>query len=262
VTAGLGGRLRLSISGGAPLSFPIARFFIGLGLNILQGYGLTETSPVISFNATDDNIPDTVGKTLPGVESTIAADGELLVRGPSIMLGYWHNKDATNTAIDSNGYFHTGDIVQLKENGHLTITGRIKEILVLSTGEKVPPQDIELAIAANPLFEQTMAVGEGRPYLAALVVLNRLLWKKLAAGHGIHADQLESLVGRRVEAILLSEIARQTTRFPAYVQIRRVYASFSSWTAQDGLITTTMKLRRMEILEKFKQEVDILYKGH
>jgi long-chain acyl-CoA synthetase len=262
VTAVFGGRLRLSISGGAPLSLLFARVFIGLGLNILQGYGLTETSPVISFNTTDDNIPATVGKPLPGVESAIAADGELLVRGPNIMLGYWRNQDATNAAIDSNGYFHTGDIAQLKESGHLTIVGRIKEILVLSTGEKVPPQDIELAIAANPLFEQVMVVGEGRPYLAALVVLNRLLWQKLAAGHGLDTDQVEFVTGKHVEAILLSEIARLTTRFPAYAQIRRVYASLYAWKTQEGLITTTIKLRRMEILGKFRKEVELLYKGH
>ena len=155
------------------LGASIARVFIGLGLNLLQGYGLTETSPVISVNTTKDNIPTTVGRPLPGVESSIAANGELLVRGPSVMLGYWRNGRATEAAIDPEGYFHTGDVARKDDGGHLTIVGRIKEILVLSTGEKVSPEDLELAIAVNPLFEQVMVVGEGRPYLAALVVLNR-----------------------------------------------------------------------------------------
>ncbi|HTY61886.1 MAG TPA: long-chain fatty acid--CoA ligase [Acidobacteriota bacterium] len=262
LTSGLGGRLRLSISGGAPLAFPIARVFIGLGLNLLQGYGLTETSPVISFNTSGDNIPTTVGCPLPGVESAIAADGELLVRGPSVMLGYWRNGTATEAVIDSEGYFHTGDLARRDEGGHLTIVGRIKEILVLSTGEKISPGDLELAIAVNPLFEQVMVVGEGRPYLVALVVLNRRRWESLAADHGIAFEHLDLLDDEKVERILLSEIARQVHHFQRYAQIRRVHASFTPWSAKEGLITHTLKLRRKELLARFIQEVASLFKGH
>jgi long-chain acyl-CoA synthetase len=260
--AGFGGRLRLSISGGASLAHPIARIFIGLGLNLLQGYGLTETSPVISVNTTYDNIPTSVGRSIPGVETAVAATGELLIKGPNVMLGYWRNREATNTVIDHDGWFHTGDLAQIDEEGHITIAGRLKEIIVLSTGEKVSPADLELAIAVNPLFEQVMVVGEGRPYLAALIVLNRAQWEKLAASHGMSLEKSELLFSTPVENLLLSEIAHCIARFPAYAQIRRVYATLTPWGMQDGLITATLKLRREELLAKFKQELESLFKGH
>jgi long-chain acyl-CoA synthetase len=262
VMAGFGGRLRLSISGGAPLALPIARVFIALGLNLLQGYGQTEASPVIAVNAMKDNIPTTVGRPLPGVETAIADDGELLVKGPNVMLGYWQSRRATEAAINPEGYLHTGDVARMDESGRLIILGRLKEIIVLSTGEKVPPEGIEMAIAVNPLFEQVMVTGEGRPYLAALVVLNRLRWEKLAAGHGLASDQPGLLADDRVQGILLSEIAKRMTRFPGYAQIRRVYATLIPWTAQDGSITNSLKLRRKEILAKFEPEMESLFKRH
>ena len=257
-----GGRLRLSISGGAPLEPSIARFFIGLGLNFLQGYGLTETSPVISVNTPNDNIPSTVGRPIPGVQTISAPDGELLVKGPSLMLGYWQDREATDAAIDADGYFHTGDIARVDNGGRLTIVGRKKEIIVLSNGEKVSPGDIELALAVNPLFDQVMIVGEGKPYLAALVVLNRPQWEKLANMHGIPPDKQNMLSGDRVEKILLPEIARMITRFPGYAQVRRLHATFSPWKIQDGLITNSLKLRRVKMLERFEREVESLYRGH
>jgi long-chain acyl-CoA synthetase len=258
----LGGRLRLSISGGAPLSFSIARIFIGLRLNLLQGYGMTETSPVISVNTTRDNDPLTVGRPVQWLESAIAADGELLVRGPNIMMGYWRDGDATDAVIDEEEFLHTGDVARMDKNGHLAIVGRKKEIIVLSNGEKVPPEDLELAIAVNPLFEQVMVVGEGRPYLAALVVLNRRRWEKLAQKHSVPSDRHEVLSGEDAENILLEEIARMITRFPGYARIRRIHASLSLWKMQDGLITSTLKLRRKQLLEKFSEEVERLYEGH
>jgi long-chain acyl-CoA synthetase len=262
LASGFGGRLRVSISGGAPMAFPITRVFIGLGLNLLQGYGLTETSPVISFNTTDDNVPGTVGRPLPGVEPAIAANGELLVRGPNIMLGYWQSAQATSAAIDSNGFFHTGDLARMDENGHITISGRLKEIIVLSTGEKVSPENLETAIAVDPLFEQVMVVGEGRPYLAALVVLNRPRWEKLVAEEGIVLDPLDSPANDRIERILLPRMARRLTRFPQHAQIRRVHPTLVPWRTQEGLLTTTLKLRRKELLSRFQSEVESLFKGH
>lgn len=261
VLAGLGGRVRVALSGGAPLAPPIARVFIGLGLNLLQGYGLTETSPVISVNTSEKNFPATVGRPYPGVEVKLA-NGELLVRGPSVMLGYWRNREATGAAIDRGGWFHTGDLARIDGTGRITITGRLKEIIVLSTGEKVPPEDLELAIAVNPLFEQVMVVGEGRPYLSALAVLNERQWKKLAARLAIPPDQAGLLAGDRVEQALLAEIARRIARFPGYARIRRVHATLSPWTVQEGLITATLKLRRRQLLEKFAAEVEALYAGH
>ena len=262
VMAGLGGRLRLAISGGAPLAPPITRVFIGLGLNLLQGYGLTETSPVISVNTTGDNRPSTVGLPYPDVDVRTAADGELLVRGPNVMLGYWHDDAATGAAIDREGWFHTGDLARIEVSGHITITGRLKEIIVLSTGEKVPPMDLELAITVNPLFEQVMVVGEGKPYLSALLVLNDRQWQKLAGRLGIPADRTDLLGEGRVEQALLAEIARRIARFPGYAQIRRAHATLSPWTVQEGMITATLKLRRKALLARFGREVEALYAGH
>jgi long-chain acyl-CoA synthetase len=263
LTNAFGGRLRLSISGGAPIAFPVARILIALGLNLLQGYGMTETSPVVSVNTPNCNDPVTAGRPLPGIETSIAANGELLVRGPNVMLGYWQNREATGAAIDSRGWLHTGDVAEMDGEGRLKIVGRIKEIIVLSTGEKISPGDLELAIAANPLFEQVMVVGEGRPYMAALVVLSSLEWERLGADKNLTSDRREQLLSDKgVEHILLSEIARMTQHFPEYAQIRRVHASFHPWRIRDGLITSTLKLRRKELLERFKTEVDSLYDGH
>lgn len=262
LTGAFGSRLRLSISGGAPMAFSIARVFIGLGLNFLQGYGLTETSPVISVNTAMDNDPATVGRPLPGIEPLIAPEGELLVRGPSVMLGYWQDRDATEAAVDAKGFLHTGDLAQMDAGGRIRIIGRIKEILVLSNGEKIPPRDLELAITTNPLFEQAMIVGEGRPYPAALVVLNSSEWERLAAAEGLPPHHPDILSDKRVESLLLLEIARLTDHFPGYAQIRRVHASLNPWRMRDGLITNTLKLRREKLLERFKPEVDSLFEGH
>jgi long-chain acyl-CoA synthetase len=262
VTSAFGGRLRLSISGGAPMPLRSARLFIGLGLNFLQGYGLTEAGPVISVNTEKNNDPETVGQPLPGVECRIAPDGELFVRGPNVMLGYWRDRDTTAAAFDPEGCLRTGDMVRLDARGRIRIVGRIKEILVLSNGEKIPPGDLEMAITANPLFEQAMIVGEGKPYLAALVVLNIPEWGKLAGVKGWQADRPDILSDERVEGHLLSEIARMIGRFPGYAQIRRVHASLNPWRRRDGLITNTLKLRRKKLLDRFRQEVESLYGGH
>jgi long-chain acyl-CoA synthetase len=262
VMTGLGGRVRLAISGGAPLSPSIARVFIGLGLNLLQGYGLTETSPVISVNTSEDNLPATVGRPYPGVEVKCADNEELLVRGPTVMLGYWQNDAATKAAIDRDGWFHTGDLARIDASGHITITSRLKEIIVLSTGEKVPPEDLELAITVNPLFEQAMVVGEGKPYLAVLVVLNDRQWTKLAGRLGISPERTDLVTDDRVEQALLAEITRRIARFPGYAQVRRVHATLTLWTVQEGLITATLKLRRKELLARFGREIEVLYAGH
>ncbi|MEJ2111767.1 MAG: long-chain fatty acid--CoA ligase [Acidobacteriota bacterium] len=254
-----GNRLRMSISGGAPIGLSIARVFIGLGLNFLQGYGLTETSPVVAVNAAEDNDPSTVGPPLPGVEVTFAENGELLVRGPNVMLGYWKNREATESVIDSEGYFHTGDVAEQGAAGHLKIVGRTKEIIVLSNGEKIPPGDLELAITESPLFEQAMVLGEGRPYLAALVVLDKVEWEKLASEKGLRPD---APADQRGEQVLLKKIARTIHRFPGYAQIRRIHATLDPWSMQDGLVTTSLKLRRKEILKRFEKEVESLFQGH
>ena len=167
----LGGRVRLAISGGAALNASISHAFIGLGVPICQGYGLTEAAPIVSANTIGRNEPASIGMPLPGVEVRLGENSVLQARGPNVMLGYWNNPDATAKVKDAEGWLDTGDQAKWKD-GFLYITGRIKEILVLGNGEKVPPVDMELAILLDPLFEQAMVIGEGKPYLTALVVLN------------------------------------------------------------------------------------------
>jgi len=262
ILAALGGRLRLTISGGAPLSPEIGRFFISLGLSLLQGYGLTETSPVVSVNAEADNRPESVGQPLPGVEAAIGADSELLVRGANVMSGYWRNPEATAAAIDRQGWLHTGDQARIAASGHIIITGRLKEIIVLANGEKVAPAEIEMALSADRLFEQTLVVGEGRPYLGALLVLNEAEWSTLADRLGVDASLDAVFESEAVEQALLERLAPNLAHFPGYARIRRVRAGLKSWNVQDGLMTATLKLRRKQLLERYAVEIESMYAGH
>ncbi len=260
--ARLGGRLKVAVSGGAPLTPDIARTFIGLGVPILQGYGLTETSPVISANTLEDNVPESVGKTVPGVEVKIAANEELWARGPNVMLGYWNNREATERVLDTEGWLHTGDKARIDEAGHIYITGRLKEIIVLSNGEKVSPADMEMAIAMDPLVEQVMVIGEGRPYLSTLIVLEGEAWGALARSLGVDAKDEQALTDQRVQEAVLGRIAEQVKLFPGYCQVRRAYLTLDPWTIENGLLTPTMKLKRNKVLEALAEPVEELYVGH
>lgn len=254
----LGGRLRMAVSGGAPLSPEIAQVFIGLGIPILQGYGLTETSPVISVNSLGDNDPASVGIPLRGTEVRIGADDELQVKGPGVMLGYWNNHAATAQMIDSDGWLQTGDQARL-ENNHIYITGRIKDILVLSNGEKVPPSDMELAIALDPLVEQVMVVGEGKPYLSAVVVLDGDHWPGLAQSCGVDPMDAATLQHPKVISKVLKQIKTSLKNFPGYAKIRRVILTLEPWTVDNELLTPTLKVKRPKVIERFKTEIDVMY---
>ncbi len=257
VRAKLGGRLRIIISGGAPLSPDIAKVFIGLGLPIYQGYGLTETSPVISVNVTDDNDPTGVGRPLPGVEVKIGKFDELLVRGSCVMQGYWNRPEATAQTIDSDGWLHTGDRATLV-NDHIKITGRLKEIIVLSNGEKVSPNDVEQAISMDPLFEQSMVVGEGRPYLVLLAVLAKERWGILAEELGVSPDEA-SLGQEKVQQAVLQRIEKLMHNMPGYAFIKQVVLSLEPWTVEHGLLTPTLKIRRQSVMSHLQGEIDKLY---
>jgi long-chain acyl-CoA synthetase len=257
----LGGKLRAAVTGGAALSPEIAQFFIGLGLPILQGYGATETSPVVSTNTMDNNRPDSIGTPLPGVEVRIGERDELLTRSPSVMLGYWNNTEATGQCIDADGWFHTGDCARI-EDEHLFITGRIKEIIVMANGEKVPPGDMENAIVLDRLFLQAMVLGEARPYLTALVVLDRKEYAELAGAIGLSADIAAERHSRKLEQQLAKRIAYRLSDFPGYAKIPRVGVMEKPWSVEDGYMTPTLKLRRAKILEAFGDEVERLYAGH
>jgi long-chain acyl-CoA synthetase len=258
VTAKLGGRLRMAVSGGAALSIPVARMFIGLGVPILQGYGLTETSPVISVNIPDDNDPGSVGIPLNGVEVRIGENDELLVKTPGMMLGYWNNHAATAEIIDADGWLHTGDQASIN-NGHIYITGRIKDILVLSNGEKIPPMDMELAISLVPAIDQALVVGEGHPYLAAIVVLNTEEWLKLAARFKLDPDADESLENDKLQAYLLKKIKGCLKDFPGYAKIRRLIPTLEPWTVDNGLLTPTLKAKRARILKRYADRITAIY---
>ncbi len=260
VTAKLGGRVRYAVSGGAALPVAVARTFISLGLEILQGYGLTETSPVISVNRPGRNDPASVGEPLRGIEVRIGDQDELMVKSPGIMLGYWNNHAATAEVIEPDGWLHTGDQARI-EDGRIYITGRLKDILVLSNGEKIPPGDMESAICLDPLIDQALVVGEGRPWLAALVVLNSDLWFGLAKELGLDPFQRDSLADERLQKRILERIQMQLHDFPGYARIRRVAPMLEPWTVDNGLLTPTLKVKRALALERFADEVAGLYQG-
>ena len=258
----LGGSMRIAIAGGAPLPFVIGKTFIALGINITQGYGMTETSPVLSSNLTERNNPASIGLPLLDVELKLGNNNEILAKGPNVMMGYWQNEQATEDTFTNDGWLRTGDCGKIDEDGFIHIIGRIKEILVLANGEKVPPADMESAISEDPLFEQTMVIGEGKPFLSALVVVNKDLWNKHAEELGVSADDDSVFSTPEVEAFLVERIAEQIEHFPGYAKIYKTAAMLSPWTVENGLLTPTLKLKRPVLKDTFSQQISELYKGH
>lgn len=257
----LGGHMRVAISGGAALAPEISRVFTGLGLPVVQGYGLTETSPVISGNHLECNFPDSVGQPIRDVEVRIGEKNALLVKGPNVMLGYWNNPEATKAMIDSDGWLNTGDTVGISDTGHIYIIGRIKEIIVMSNGEKVPPGDMEQAILRDSLFDQVMVFGEAHSYLIALIVLNPAGWLKFAKEAGVRPDMPESLTDSRVQAAVLQRIAPNLSGFPGYANVHRVLLLQEPWSVENGLLTPTLKLKRPQVAKRFANEINQLYEG-
>jgi long-chain acyl-CoA synthetase len=231
-----------------------------LGLPICQGYGLTEASPLLAVNLLDRNLPSSVGPAVPDVETRQGENNVLLVRGPNIMQGYWNNPEATRAILSEDGWLNTGDQVKI-ENGFITITGRIKEIIVLGNGEKVPPVDMELAIQMDPLFEQVLIFGEAQPYLTALVVLNDEEWARFAEENKLSTV----LVGEnrdKAEKLLVKRLAQQIKQFPGYAQVRKLTVVSEKWTIDNGFMTPTLKLKRNLIAQKYQVAIDEMYKGH
>ncbi len=262
VRARLGGRLRHAISGGAPLPFEVARMFISLGVDIIQGYGLTETSPIISGNRGDDNDPTSVGPPLKGIEVRLADGDELLTRSPAVTLGYLNNPEASAALIDADGWLHTGDVARIDDRGRIHITGRIKDILVLSNGEKIPPVDMETAIAMDELFDQVLIVGEGRPYLAALVVLEPEVYREFAREHGCPEAMLDACEDEGVIQAVLERVQKRLHAFPGYARIHRVAIVPEPWTIDNNLMTPTLKLKRQRIEAHHAELIEQLYAGH
>jgi long-chain acyl-CoA synthetase len=261
VRARLGGRLRIVISGGAPLAFKVSRWFLALGLPVQQGYGLTEASPVICVNPLHDNEPASVGPAIRNVEVRVGPDKELLVRGPNVMIGYWNNHKATYAAIDPDGWLHTGDQARI-DGRHVYIIGRLKEILVLANGEKVPPADVEMAIAGDSLIDQVLIVGEGRPFLSALVVLNPDHWESMARRAGLDPDDPASLQSEDMLQQVVKRIGERLEDFPGHAQVYRAALLVEPWTVDNDLQTPTLKLRRSKILQRHEEQIEAMYSGH
>jgi len=241
------------------LPLAISKVFIPLGIDLLQGYGLTESSPVLCTNTPDQNRPETIGLPLHGVRLKIGENDELLAQGPNIMMGYWRNAAATDeTLVD--GWLTTGDQAVIKD-GFVSITGRLKDILVMANGEKVPPADMESAISEDALFEQTMVIGEQMPFLSALVVLNKPMWATLAGTLKITGDD-SVLHTDEVEHFLIGRIRKRIQEFPGYARIRRVTATVDPWTVENDLITPTLKLKRSKIRERHQADIERMYAGH
>jgi long-chain acyl-CoA synthetase len=257
--AQFGGRLRVAVSGGAALSGPIAHCFLGLGLPIVQGYGMTESAPVVTANTPEDNDPATVGRAVPGVEVRIGDNKELLVRGPNVMRGYWKRPEDTARTIDADGWLHTGDQAAI-EQGRVRILGRVKEIIVTSTGEKIAPVDLEMAIMADPLFDQVFCFGDNRPFIACIVVLGREPWAQLAAKLGLEPAAPASLAVPAAHEAVLAHIRELTKGFPYYAQPRAVALTLEPWTVENTLITPTLKLKRNNLMARFAAEIEGLYR--
>ncbi|MXN63592.1 AMP-binding protein [Stappia sp. GBMRC 2046] len=255
VLEAFGGRLRVAVSGGAPLTVDVSHFLIGLGLPLVEGYGLTEASPVVTATTLEDSLPGSVGRPLTGLEVKIGKGGELLVRSPSLMKGYWKAPDATREAITEDGWLRTGDIAEIRD-GRVFIVGRLKDLIVLSTGKNVAPGEIEAAIRADRLFEQVCVIGDSRPCLAAVVTLDAGEWAAFCEANGLSPKDPHSLAAR---CAVLKRIDGLTAHLPAYAKVRAIYLSLSPWTIEDGILTPTLKVKRHAIEKRYEQEIRSLY---
>ncbi|MBC6413471.1 MAG: long-chain fatty acid--CoA ligase [Chromatiales bacterium] len=252
-----GGRMRFTISGGAPLPVALSRLFAALGVTIYQGYGLTESSPVVSVNF-PDLVVGSVGQPIPGVEVKIAQNDELLVRGSNVMQGYWRLAEKTAEVIDADGWLHTGDQARLDKAGNLYITGRIKEIIVLSNGEKIAPADIEQVLVHDPLFQQAMVYGEGHAFLIALLVLDKEALDSYLQKHPtLNPDT--KLSSTQLRVALSKHVHQLMDDFPAYAKIRRVVCLLEPWTVENGLLTPTLKLKRARVVELYQEQINQAY---
>jgi long-chain acyl-CoA synthetase len=257
--ARLGGRMRIMVSGGAPLSRSIAEFFHAAGLPILEGYGLTETSPVISVNPVERPRIGTVGPPLDNVEVRIAAQGEIVVRGPSIMSGYWNNPQASAEVL-VDGWFHTGDVGELDRNGYLRITDRLKDLIVTAGGKKVAPQPIESRLKVSQYLVEAILVGDQRKYVAALVIPNFANLETWARTHGVRFDSRAGLV-QAPEVLKLYEefLGGINAELAQFERIKRFRLLDRELALESGEITPSMKVKRSVISTSFGDLIDSMY---
>lgn len=258
----VGGRLRFFVSGSAPLSPELSRFFYSIGLMILEGYGLTETSPVTNVNTIENFRIGTVGKAVPGTEIRIADDGEILVRGPQVMKGYYNKPDETAKTIDADGWFHTGDIGELDDEGYLRITDRKKDIIVTAGGKNVAPQPIENRLKGNPFVEQAVVVGDRRRFISVLVVPAFDALEAWARQAGLSWSDRSDLL-RRPEVVrhMEDQVGREVRGLASFETPKRVALLPDDFNVGDGTLTPTLKVKRRVIQDRFKDVIDGLYEG-
>jgi long-chain acyl-CoA synthetase len=261
--AALGGRCLGAISGGAPLGERLGHFFRGIGVTVYEGYGLTETTAAASVNHDDALRIGTVGRPLPGVDFRIADDGEVLIRGGIVMRGYWKNEDATKEAIDSEGFFHTGDLGELDSDGFLKITGRKKEILVTAGGKNVAPAVLEDRLRSHRLVSQCIVVGDQRPFIAALITLDEEALPQWLESKGKPKDQTPEQV--REDPELYAEIESAVKDANKAVSQAEAIKKFTilgtDFTEDNGMLTPSLKLKRSVVMKEFDADVEKLYAG-
>jgi long-chain acyl-CoA synthetase len=256
-----GGRVRFFVSGGAPLSRDIAEFFHAIGLVVLEGYGLTETAPVLAVNTFEAIRFGTVGKVVPGVEVRIAPDGEILAKGPNIMAGYYNKEAETRDVFDAEGWFHTGDIGHLDADGFLVITDRKKDLIVTAGGKNVAPQLIENLLKRNPYIANAVVVGGKRKFISALIVPNFEKLEEHARQKQIAFASAAELAARDdIRAFLLEEIDRSTPRLAPYEKIKKIVVLGRDFELEREELTPTLKVKRNKVEEKYKDLLDALYK--
>jgi long-chain acyl-CoA synthetase len=260
IREGVGGRLRFVVSGSAPLPPAIAQFFQGLGVPVIEGYGLTETAPILTVNPPHAPRLGTVGRPLPGVELRIAADGEILARGPNIMSGYYNKPEATADAL-RDGWFHTGDIGTIDAEGYLTITDRKKDVLVTSGGKKIAPQPIESILKRSPLVSEAMVLGDRRKYAAALIVPDFPTLERRLKDLGRPPGDRNALVSRADVLDLYQEIVDALNRgLSQFERIKRIALLPSEFSVESGELTPTLKVKRKVVEDKWRDRIEELYK--
>jgi long-chain acyl-CoA synthetase len=257
-----GGRIRFFVSGGAALSRELGEFFEAVGITIIEGYGLTETSPVLTANRVDDYKFGTVGKPMPGVEIKIADDGEILAKGPNIMRGYYNNPTATAEVIDKEGWFHTGDVGMFDPQGHLMITDRKKHLFVSSGGKNIAPQPIETMFLQSKYIDQFVLIGDGRMFLTALIVPEFEILKMHARTSGIPVSLDSELIQREeIRKLFEKEIQKIQKDLPTYERVRRFELLPEPLTPENGEITPTLKVRRKVVEAKYGALIEKMYEN-
>ncbi|MBX7151636.1 long-chain fatty acid--CoA ligase [bacterium] len=258
----LGGRIKIMVSGGAPLSKEIAEFFADMGVTILEGYGLTETSPVITVNRPALIKFGSVGCAIEGVEVKIAEDGEILTRGPHVMLGYYKNEAATKEVLDADGWFHTGDIGFLDSDDYLTITDRKKNIIVTSGGKNVAPQPIENILVTIPYIEQVMVIGDKRNFISALIVPNFERLRNYAKSNQLKFNSEEELLKHPEIYKMLDQViqeAQDRAGFARYEKVKKFALLPRAFTIESGELTPSLKVKRNVVIDNFENIIHELY---